>query len=41
MAILRALADDVLAKAPDLAIDIAGRGAKLNELSKAKRTAVV
>lgn len=41
MAILRALIDDVLAKMPVLAIDIAGRGAKLNELSKAKRAAVV
>lgn len=41
MAILRALTDDILARMPDLAIDIAGRGAKLNELSKAKRAAVV
>ncbi len=41
MAILRALTDDVLAKAPGLAIDIAGRGSKLNDLSKAKRAAVV
>jgi hypothetical protein len=41
MAILRTLTDDVLAKRPDLAEDIAGRGAKLNELSKAKRNAIV
>lgn len=41
MAMLRALTDDVLAKMPELANDIAGRGSKLNELSKAKRAAVV
>jgi hypothetical protein len=41
MAILRTLTDDVLAKRPDLAEDIAGRGAKLNELFKAKRNAIV
>jgi len=41
MALLRALTDDVLAKRPDLAEDIAGRGAKLNELSKEKRAATM
>ena len=41
MALLRALTDDILAKRPDLAEDIAGRGAKLNELSKAKRAATM
>ncbi|KAL7541018.1 hypothetical protein ACHAXR_010562 [Thalassiosira sp. AJA248-18] len=41
MALLRTLTDDILAKRPDLAEDIAGRGAKLNELSKAKRAAIV
>jgi hypothetical protein len=37
MALLRTLAHCVLAKRPDLAKDIAGRGAKLNKLSKAKK----
>jgi len=41
MALLRTLTDDVLAKRPDLAEDITGRGDKLYELSKAKRAAVV
>lgn len=41
MALLRTLTDDILAKRSDLAEDIAGRGAKLNELWKAKRAAVV
>ena len=41
MAILRALCDDILVRRPELADDIAGRGAKLHELSKAKRAATV
>lgn len=41
MALLRTLTDDILGKDPDLAEDIAGRGEKLNELSKEKRAATV
>lgn len=41
MAMLRTLTDDILAKRPDLAEDMAGRGAKLYELQKAKRAALV
>ena len=41
MAILRALCDDILVRRPELADDIAGRGAKLHDLSKAKRAATV
>lgn len=41
MSILRALCDDILIRRPELADDIAGRGAKLHELSKAKRAAMV
>jgi len=41
MALLRTLTDDTMARRLDLADDIAGRGAKLNELSKAKRAAIV
>ena len=41
MALLRALTDDVIANRPGLAADIFGRSAKLNELAKAKRLAVI
>lgn len=41
MAMLRTLTDDILAKRHDLAEDIAGRSAKLHELQKARRAAVV
>ena len=41
MALLRTLIDDILARRPDLAEDITGRGDKLHELLKAKRAAVV
>ena len=41
MALLRTLTDDIMAKRPDLAEDIAGRGAKLYELTKAKRAAII
>jgi len=41
MALLRALTDDVMSKRPDLAEDIAGRAAKLQELTKVKRNALI
>ena len=41
MAMLRTLTDDILAKRPDLSEDMLGRGAKLHELQKAKRAALV
>jgi len=41
MAMLRTLTDDILAKRPDLSEDMQGRGAKLYELQKAKRAALV
>ncbi|KAK1745043.1 hypothetical protein QTG54_004334 [Skeletonema marinoi] len=41
MAMLRTLTDDILAKRPDLSEDMLGRGAKLYELQKAKRAALV
>ncbi len=41
MALLRALTNGVLAKSPNLVEDIASRCAKLNKLSKAKRTATM
>ena len=41
MALLRALTDDILAKRPELAEDIATRSAKMHELTKAKRAATI